>query len=170
MLLCTGIKSQVSEYGWLALGVTYNGLMGRGTAEDRFTHNPGFTLELGFNYAGNWQWLIYGFSAYTNINKVYDSNEKARFLIPYYTSIRKGFIKKNRMTFLGFGIGANRMKFIDNEGHDYQFMYAADIGMQILAGKDHFIQLTFRPYGVTGNQLGYKYGTEFSLIVGFWFE
>jgi hypothetical protein len=169
MLLATGMKSHASEYMWLALGGTYNGLMGRGTAGDRFTHNPGFTLELGFNYSGDWQWLIYGFSAFTNKNKMYNSYEKARFLIPYYTSIRKGFRKNSRMTFLGFGIGANRMKFINTEGHDYQFMYAADLGLQLLAKKDNFIQLTLRPYGVTGNQLGYKYGTEFSLIIGFWF-
>jgi len=170
MLISAGIKSQPSEYIWLGLGATYNGLMGKGTAGDRFTHNPGFTLELGFNYSGDWQWLIYGFSAFTNNNKMYDNYEKVRFLIPYYTSVRKGFLKKNRMTFLGFGIGANRMKFIDNEGHDYQFMYALDLGMQILAKKSNFIQFTIRPYGVSGNQLGYKYGTEFSLILGIWAE
>ena len=73
------------------------------------------------------------------------------------------------MIFLGLGIGANRMKFIDNEGHDYQFMYALGAGIQLLARKSKFMQFTFRPYGVTGNQLGYKYGTEFSLILGGWF-
>lgn len=150
------------------IGCQYSGLLGKGSADNKFDMGLGFILEISI-YDTTGVGLAFGTNAYWAKNRVGKSEASTHYYIPFYVEYRKFSLESQAITpFYSFGTGWGRLHFKKTKGSDNQWLISFGGGVHIPVGKnDDIIQAVFKPYIVIGNDVEQTYGIETHIAYGF---
>ena len=169
-ILLLGIPAAAYAQGdrWIVVGATYGGIVGDGTASNKFDLAPGGYFEYGVFFSSHWGATIAGTSFSPTKNHVGSHSASATFYAPYYGDVRwRPRAGRPFTPFVAFGMGWQRMHFEGTQGADNQGVFSAGAGFQLrLTNKGVILQVLARPYAIASNDLGQSTGFDVQVGVG----